>query len=122
MRENLSFIHCFSFPFSTPQARKDWLWGSLLLCTLLIGWILNLGHRLDVVHRLYHNQPPYYRGFHPVKQTFVRGLQAFLAITVYLCPAMIIASLSYVYYPHEAMNLLSILSILFFILAILEKA
>ena len=118
MPNNLSFMHCFYFPLSSPQARKDWLWGSLLLYTLFIGWIFNLGHRLDVVHRIFHHQPPYYRGFRPFTQTFLRGLQACLAITLYLSPAVIMGGLSYICYPHQAVYLLIPLCILLFVLAI----
>ena len=118
MRDKLSFMHCFSFPLSSPQARKDWLWGSLLLYTLFIGWIFNLGHRLDVVHRIFHHQPPYYRGFRPLIQTFLRGLQACLAITLYLSPALIMGGLSYGCYPHQVVYLFGSFSILLFLLAI----
>jgi hypothetical protein len=82
-----SFADCFRFPVSTPQARRDLLIGGTLLFALVIGWILNLGHRLEVVHRVVHEQPPYFRGFAPWGRTFTRGLAALCAIAVYLSPA-----------------------------------
>ena len=39
--------------------------GAALLLLMLPGWILNLGHRLEVVYRIYHRQPPVFRGFRP---------------------------------------------------------
>lgn len=118
MQRDLYYKNCFQFPISSPQARKDLLVGSLILCTLLIGWIFNLGHRLDVVHRIYHDQPPYYQGFRPFKKTFFRGLQAFFAIVTYLSPAILMGFLSYLLYPNQVTFLLFSLAILLFLLAI----
>jgi hypothetical protein len=82
---------CFAFPISTPEGRRDVLLGGTLLLLPLLGWILNLGHRLDVVYRVYHDEPPYFRGFAPWGHTLRRGLRAFAAITVYLMPAILLA-------------------------------
>jgi len=87
MRDRPGFRECLTFPIATPEARRDLLVGGTVMFTLLIGWILNLGHRLDVVHRLCHGDRPYHRGFAPWGRTFVRGLKAFTAIATYLCPA-----------------------------------
>jgi hypothetical protein len=85
---------CFAFPLETPQARRDVLVGGLLLFALLIGWILNLGHRLEVVRRVFHDDEPYHRGFAPWRRTFVRGLGAFFAIGCYLSPSVVTGALS----------------------------
>src|SRR3954466_299946 len=70
MRERPRFRECLMFPIATPEARRDLLVGGTVMFTLLIGWILNLGHRLDVVHRLCHGDRPYHRGFAPWGRTF----------------------------------------------------
>ncbi len=85
-----SFADSFAFPLSTPQARRDVLTGGTLLFLTLPGWILNLGHRLDVVHRVYHDEPPCFRGFAPWGATFIRGLTAACAIALYLTPAALL--------------------------------
>ena len=109
---------CYAFPLSSPQARRDLIFGSLLLYTLLIGWIFNLGHRLDVVHRAFHGQAPIYRGFSPLSRTFKRGLQAFLAIGIYLTPAALCSGLSYLMYPHDIFYLVALLATFLFLIAI----
>jgi hypothetical protein len=81
----------FAFPLSTPQARRDILVGGTLLLGGVVGWVFNLGHRLEVVRRLYHDDPPYFRGFSPWGATFVRGLTAACAIFLYLSPAAALA-------------------------------
>jgi hypothetical protein len=63
--------------------------GGLWLLLTLPGWILNLGHRLNVVARLHSGEVPYFRGFDPLGATFVRGLRAFAAISVYLSPSAV---------------------------------
>jgi len=83
---------CFAWPLSTREARRDLLIGGALLFLLLIGWILNLGHRLHVVERLMRRESPCFRGFSPWGQTFRRGLRAFSAISVYLSPSALIAA------------------------------
>lgn len=54
-----------------------------------------MGHRLDVVYRIYHNEPPYYQGFAPYTRTFTRGLKAAIAILVYLSPSLISGAYAY---------------------------
>jgi hypothetical protein len=87
---------------STPQARRDLFVGAAWLLAAVIGWVVNMGHRLDVVQRVYHDQPPYFRGFAPVGGTFVRGLKAAGAIAVYLSPAMILGTVGGLQYEHTA--------------------
>lgn len=92
-QSQLTLRECFAFPFAAPRGVADTVEGALWLLTLPIGWVLNLGHRLDVVHRLFHDKPPYFQGFRPYGRTFVRGLKAALAIAVYLCPAVLLSLL-----------------------------
>lgn len=58
---------------------------------LPVGWVLNLGHRLDVVHRIYHQKQPVFRGFSPWLGCFVRGLKATTAIAIYLSASAVLA-------------------------------
>lgn len=85
----------FLFPLATPEARRDLVTGGLTLLLPPLGWVLNMGHRLDVVHRIYHDDPPYYRGFRPWGRTALRGLKALTAILVYLSPGACCAALGY---------------------------
>jgi len=60
-----------------------------LLFLFIIGWILNLGNRLNVVSRLSADDRPYFRGFKPWGYTFRRGCISFATISSYLAPAAI---------------------------------
>jgi hypothetical protein len=56
----LSLISSFRFPVQTSAARKDLLWGAALLLLLPgLGWLLNMGHRIKVVHRMQHGEFPW---------------------------------------------------------------
>jgi hypothetical protein len=86
----LSWRAAFRFPIATPDARRDVVIGGLLLFTLLLGWILNLGNRLNVVSRLYNDDPPYFRGFRPWTETVARGCVSASTIASYLSPAAVL--------------------------------
>ncbi|MDZ5810795.1 DUF4013 domain-containing protein [Halorubrum sp. AD140] len=86
----VTWREAFRFPIANASRRRDILVGGTVLLIPPVGWILNLGHRLDVVYRLAEDSPPYFRGFKPWTRTFQRGLRAFLAIVVYLSPSGIV--------------------------------
>lgn len=86
----------FLFPIATREARRDLLiGGSLLIFLLLIGWILNLGNRLNVVARLGADERPYFRAFRPWGYTFRRGCISFATISAYLAPAAVFGLLAF---------------------------
>ena len=99
MRRSPTFTECFRFPLATAEARRDLVTGGTLLLTTAPGWVLNLGHRLTVVYRVWHGEPPYFPGFAPWRTTFRRGLGAFAAIAVYLAPAAILGTLAWLTWP-----------------------
>src|SRR6185436_17030926 len=92
--ERLKVRDALLFPVATKEARRDVLIGGLLLGLLLIGWILNLGNRLNVVSRLSTDDRPYFRGFRPWGYTFRRGCISLATISSYLAPAALLALLS----------------------------
>ena len=73
--------------------------GGTLLFLLPVGWVLNLGHRLDVVYRIYHQKDPIFTGFSPWVPCFVRGLKATTAIVVYLSTSVVFAIAAYQFMP-----------------------
>lgn len=48
-----------------------------------------------MVYRVYHDKPPYFRGFAPLRNTFRRGLRAFAAIALYLAPAVLLTGVPF---------------------------
>src|SRR3954469_7660068 len=91
----LTVRDAFRFPVATAEARRDVLIGGCLLLTLLFGWILNLGNRLNVVSRLGAGDQPYFRAFRPWGYTFRRGCVSFATISAYLLPAIVLGGLAF---------------------------
>jgi hypothetical protein len=121
--KELTIRESFLFPLSTPEARKDVLIGGLAVIFLLpIGWILNLGARLDVVNRLYEGEKPYFRGMKPLPHTFKRGCISAVTIFSYLLPANIFwAYTTWSYYNlgwHKTLLTPLMLGLLFFLLGV----
>ena len=51
----LSFRTSFGFPLQSALARREVIIGALLLVFLPgVGWLLNMGHRIQMVHRMQH--------------------------------------------------------------------
>jgi hypothetical protein len=48
----LSLKTSFLFPLQSPAARSEVVKGGLWLLVPLIGWILNMGHRISMTHRM----------------------------------------------------------------------
>src|SRR5262245_6013632 len=91
----LTVRDAFAFPVATREARRDLLIGGCLLVLLLVGWIFNLGNRLNVVSRLRAGDRPYFRAFRPWGYTFKRGCVSFATISAYLSPAVLFGLLAF---------------------------
>jgi hypothetical protein len=113
-RRSPSFAQCFGFPVATPRARRDLAIGGTLLLLTLPGWILNLGHRLQVVYFVWSGEPPYFRGFRPWGVTFRHGLLAFTAILIYLAPSLVLGVLAWLGWPGIPARILAIAATLLF--------
>jgi hypothetical protein len=119
----LSLKQAFLFPVNSQQGREDVLMGGLFLILFLpIGWILNMGHRLNTVRNFYAGHHPASAGFYPIDKTFSRGLIALKTILLYLLPAMLsgIATLASFYFQLDGLMVASCLffSLLLFVLGV----
>jgi hypothetical protein len=53
----LSLRTAFRFPIQHRLARREVLWGAFLLLALPgVGWLLNMGHRIQMVHNMQHGR------------------------------------------------------------------
>lgn len=98
------------------------LGGLAVIFLLPIGWILNLGARLDVVHRFYTEDKPYFRAFKPLKQTFLRGCVSATTIFCYLFPANVFFTTAFLlnFYDQSPLyvSISSVFGLLLFILGV----
>ncbi len=87
--------NAFRFPVQSAAARRDLLIGGLLLLLLLpIGWLLNMGHRIVVVHRLINNEPDPWPAWHDWPALLKHGALTFAGMVVYHAPAGAVACLA----------------------------
>lgn len=59
LRDPLTLRNSFAFPLQSPASRRDILIGGLWLFVPVVGWLMNMGHRVRVVHRLQRGQMPW---------------------------------------------------------------
>jgi hypothetical protein len=85
LRTPLSLRTSFAFPLQTAEARREVLIGAALLLIPFVGWLLNMGHRVVMVHRMMHGRPawPSWRG---PGQLMRHGLVTFGGMVYYYLP------------------------------------
>jgi len=84
----------FAFPLQSRESRREVLIGAALLLIPLVGWLLNMGHRIMLVHRMLHGQPawPAWRNW---RQLLKHGLLTFGGMAYYYAPGLLLAAAGY---------------------------
>ena len=91
----LSLASSFRFPLQSAESRREIAWGALLLVLLPgIGWFLNMGHRIVVVHRMQHGEPPW-PAWKNYPQLLGHGLITFGGMLYYSAPGLALAYVSW---------------------------
>lgn len=94
LRTPLSLGAAFRFPLQHAQARRELLWGAALLLVPGIGWLLNMGHRIEMVHRMQQGLPPW-PAFTDYRRLLRHGLITLFGMVVYHLPATAVAAIAY---------------------------
>jgi hypothetical protein len=90
----LSLRSAFRFPLQSATSRKELLWGAFLLLVLPgIGWLLNMGHRIVVVHRMQRGLPPW-PAWRDYRQLLRHGVVTLGGMLYYYAPGLAAAWLS----------------------------
>jgi hypothetical protein len=94
LNSELTFRNSFLFPIQNVFARKEVLWGAMLVLVPVLGWVLNMGHRIEMVHKMHHGQPawPCWNNY---RRLLKSGTIAFLGMIYYYLPGAILATLSF---------------------------
>ena len=91
----------FRFPLQHRLARRELLWGAFLLVALTgVGWLLNMGHRIQMVHHMQHGRPcwPAWVGY---RHLLKLGTVTFLGMVEYHLPAASVGLLAEARSPNE---------------------
>jgi len=96
LRTPLSLAGALRFPLQSPGARRDLLRGALWLLVPGIGWLLNMGHRIVMVHRMQQGLPPT-DAWREYGQLLKHGTLTALGMLLYATPGllMLIAALRF---------------------------
>ena len=84
----LSLRTAFRFPLQNALARKEVLIGALLLLFPVIGWLLNMGHRIAMTHKMQHGQPAW-PSWNNYPLLLRHGVITFLGMAEYHAPAVL---------------------------------
>jgi hypothetical protein len=84
----LSLRAAFRFPLQSEIARKEVLKGALLLLIPVVGWILNMGHRIVMTNNMQHGRPAW-PAWKDYKTLMRHGCITLLGMIEYHAPAVI---------------------------------
>jgi hypothetical protein len=90
----LTLSRAFRFPLQHARARQEVLTGGWLLLLPFVGWLLNMGHRIAMVHAMHEGRSPWpaWRGW----RTLLRhGLITWLGMVMYYAPSLGLAALAW---------------------------
>jgi len=94
LQSRLSWRESFRFPLQHALARKELLIGGLWLLVPGVGWVLNMGHRIMLVHQLQRGEEAW-PAWHNYPQLFRHGLLTFLGMVLYHIPAVLVLAVGY---------------------------
>lgn len=92
----LSLKTAFSFPLQNKHSRREVAIGGLLLLIPFIGWVLNMGHRIIIVHKMQHGLNPW-PSWNNWGQLFKHGFITWLGMIYYYSPSIIFITLGLFY-------------------------
>lgn len=89
LRTPLSLSTSFRFPLQSPQARHEVLEGAAWLLLPGIGWLMNMGHRIEMVHRMHLGQSAW-PSWTPKGRLLRNGSITFLGMLYYYTPGALL--------------------------------
>jgi len=83
----------FRFPLQSALARREVIIGGLWLFVPVLGWLLNMGHRIMMTHRMQHGLPawPAWRDYPALLR---HGTITFLGMVEYHLPSLLVEALA----------------------------
>ena len=112
LQNSLSLRTAFRFPLQSSLARREILIGALWLFVPFIGWLLNMGHRIMMTHRMQHGLPAW-PAWNNYPQLLKHGCITFLGMVEYHAPAILCELIAWKF----SLPALQILAVLLWILA-----
>ena len=92
----LTLRSSWRFPLQSPASRRDIITGGLWLMVPIIGWLMNMGHRIMVVHNLHHRRAPW-PAWSDRKALLKHGCLTFAGMVWYGWPGVLLMMLGWWY-------------------------
>jgi len=89
----LSLRNAICFPVHSPAARRETAIGALWLLVPLVGWLMNMGHRIVMVHKMQQGLSPW-PSWDRRSQLLRHGLFTWLGMIYYYAPAGALEAMS----------------------------
>lgn len=83
----LTLGNAFRFPLQNRASRYDLLIGGLILFIPFVGWLLNMGHRIVVTHKMLHGDDNPWPAWGQPLDLLKHGLITFAGMVLYHIPA-----------------------------------
>ena len=93
LRTPLRLRSAFAFPLQTRVSRQEVLVGAVLLLLPGIGWLLNMGHRIQMVHKMRSGASPW-PSWREYGRLLRDGTVTFLGMVEYCLPALVVGLLA----------------------------
>lgn len=90
----LSLKSSARFPIQNADSRREILIGALWLLVPIVGWLLNMGHRIVFVHRMHQGLEPF-PAWNDKRVLLKHGAITFAGMLYYYTPAFIAAAVAY---------------------------
>lgn len=115
-KTQLSISAAFKFPLQSAVARKEILIGCILLLVPFIGWLLNMGHRIQMLHHMMNGKPAW-PAWVNYPQLLKNGFITFLGMVYYYSPAICLG-FAYIQYHYLVFAILAVLTFILATIAI----
>jgi hypothetical protein len=91
LRSPLSYANSYRFPLQSAASRREIVIGGLWLFVPVVGWLMNMGHRIMLVHHMHHGQPPW-PAWIDERQLLRHGLMTFAGMAFYCWPGVLLGA------------------------------
>ncbi len=97
----LSLRNAICFPVQSPAARRETAIGALWLLVPMVGWLMNMGHRIVMVHKMQQGLSPW-PSWDRRGQLLRHGFFTWLGMIYYYAPAGALALLGAIVHSRAA--------------------
>lgn len=96
LRSSLSLRNSWAFPLQSKASRREIWIGGLWLLVPVFGWLMNMGHRIIIVHHM-HNGKPIWPAWNQPRELLKHGIYTFAGMVWYGWPGVTLMCLGWFY-------------------------